>query len=149
MSRKPKHDDRFRVLVVDDHARARDAVADVLRQAQYHVAACASASEALVKLAGEKFDVVITDLQMPGMNGLEFIREIERRRFDVQVLMITAHASVVVGGRGHAPRGVRLHRKAVRRRRPGTLGGASVRSPRSNSRLGCCRTPQASRLRLR
>jgi len=94
MNRISNNADRFRVLVVDDHARARDAVADVLRQAQYHVAACASASEALVKLAGEKFDVVITDLQMPGMNGLEFICEIERRRLDVQVLMITAHASV-------------------------------------------------------
>jgi DNA-binding NtrC family response regulator len=38
--------------------------------------------------------VVVTDLQMPGMNGLEFIREIERRRLAVQVLMITAHASI-------------------------------------------------------
>jgi DNA-binding NtrC family response regulator len=94
MSRKPKTDERFRVLVVDDHASAREAVADVLRQAQYDVAACASAIEALAKLAAGKFDVVVTDLQMPGMNGLEFIREIERRRLDVQVLMITAHASV-------------------------------------------------------
>ncbi len=94
MSRKPKNDERFRVLVVDDHARARDAVADVLTQAEYIVTTCASASEALAKLAGERFDVVVTDLQMPGMNGLEFICEIERRRFDVQVLMTTAHGSV-------------------------------------------------------
>jgi DNA-binding NtrC family response regulator len=94
MSRKVKNDERFRVLVVDDHASAREAVADVLREAQYHVAACASASEALVKLADAKFDVVVTDLQMPGMTGLEFICEIERRRLDVQVLMITAHGSV-------------------------------------------------------
>jgi DNA-binding NtrC family response regulator len=94
MSRKPKTNERFRVLVVDDHASAREAVVDVLRQAQYEVAACASAIEALAKLAAGKFDVVVTDLQMPGMNGLEFIREIERRRLGVQVLMITAHASV-------------------------------------------------------
>jgi DNA-binding NtrC family response regulator len=94
MIRKPKNDERFRVLVVDDHDRARDAVADVLRQAEYVVTTCASASEALGKLTSEKFDVVVTDLQMPGMNGLEFICEIERRRFDVQVLMITAHGSV-------------------------------------------------------
>src|SRR3954469_22595492 len=94
MGRKAKNDDRFHVLVVDDHASAREAVADVLREAQYRVATCASASEALAKLGCERVDVVITDLQMPGMNGLEFICEIERRRIDVQVLMITAHASV-------------------------------------------------------
>jgi DNA-binding NtrC family response regulator len=94
MSRKSKTDERFRVLVVDDHASAREAVADVLRHAHYEVTACASAMEALAKLAGGKIDVVVTDLQMPGMNGIEFIREIERRRLDVQVLMITAHASV-------------------------------------------------------
>jgi DNA-binding NtrC family response regulator len=94
MSRKGKIVDRFRVLVVDDHASAREAVADVLREAQYFVATCASASEALPKLSSERFDVIVTDLQMPGMNGLEFICEIERRRLDVQILMITAHASV-------------------------------------------------------
>jgi DNA-binding NtrC family response regulator len=94
MSRKPKPDERFRVLVVDDHDPAREAVADVLRCAQYDVTACASAMEGLAKLSGSKIDVVVTDLQMPGMNGLEFIREIERRRLDVQILMITAHASV-------------------------------------------------------
>lgn len=94
MSRKTKNDDRFRVLVVDDHAQARNAVADVLRHAGYEVSACASAIEALARLGAEKVDVVVTDLQMPGMDGLEFIREIERRRLDVQVLMITAHASV-------------------------------------------------------
>jgi DNA-binding NtrC family response regulator len=89
-----KTEARFRVLVVDDHAPAREAVADVLREANYGVATCASATEALNRLAGEPVDVVVTDLQMPGMTGLEFIREIERRRLGVQVLMITAHASV-------------------------------------------------------
>ena len=80
--------------MVDDHASAREAVATCCAKREYVVATCASASEALAKLAGERFDVVVTDLQMPGMNGLEFICEIERRRLDVQVLMITAHASV-------------------------------------------------------
>jgi DNA-binding NtrC family response regulator len=89
-----KVEKRFRVLVVDDHARARDAMVDVLRCAQYDVTACASATEALVKLAKRQIDVVVTDLQMPGMSGMEFIREIERRRLGVQVLMITAHGSV-------------------------------------------------------
>jgi DNA-binding NtrC family response regulator len=82
------------VLVVDDHASARRSVVDVLEQAGYSVTACASAAEGIELLGQSMVDVVVTDLQMPGMNGLEFIREIERRRWPCQVLMITAHASV-------------------------------------------------------
>jgi DNA-binding NtrC family response regulator len=85
---------RFRVLVVDDHARARESVADVLRAANYEVSACASANEAIKRLAESPADVIVTDLQMPGMNGMDFIREVERRRWNAQILMITAHGSV-------------------------------------------------------
>ena len=94
MSARSTAKNRYRVIVVDDHARARESVADVLRAADYDVDACASALEALKRLAVKTADVVVTDLQMPGMNGMEFIREIERRRLNVQVLMITAHGSV-------------------------------------------------------
>ena len=55
-----------RVLVVDDHRQARESMADVLRQAGYHVQCVSSALEALKLLEHESFDVVITDLQMPG-----------------------------------------------------------------------------------
>lgn len=83
-----------RVLVVDDHASARESVADVLRHVGHEATACSSGAEALAALRREPFDVVVTDLQMPGMSGLELIREIERLRHRVQVLMVTAHASV-------------------------------------------------------
>jgi len=82
------------VLVVDDNTRARQSMADVLKAAGHEVHACASAMEALKQLEKSSFDVIITDLQMPGMNGLEFIRAIEERKVDSQVVMVTAFASV-------------------------------------------------------
>jgi DNA-binding NtrC family response regulator len=83
-----------RVLVVDDHAAVRESVIDILRQAGYTVEGLASAVEALPLVERQTPDVVITDLQMPGIDGLEFIRQISRRRLPVQVIMITAHATI-------------------------------------------------------
>ncbi len=83
-----------RVLVVDDHASARASVVDALRLSGYRRRCVRKRHEALKRLGAEAFDVVITDLQMPGMNGLEFIREMERRRTNVPTLMVTAHASI-------------------------------------------------------
>ena len=83
-----------RVLVVDDHAEARRSIADVLDQAGHQVQCLSSAVEAAKLLERESFDVVVTDLQMPGMDGLEFIRHLAQRRHGVQVLMVTGHASI-------------------------------------------------------
>ncbi|QDU26977.1 Transcriptional regulatory protein ZraR [Anatilimnocola aggregata] len=83
-----------RVLVVDDNARARQSMADVLRHARHEVFACSSGREALQLLDTEAIDVVVTDLQMPGMTGLELIRALEARKFDGQVVMVTAFATV-------------------------------------------------------
>jgi DNA-binding NtrC family response regulator len=83
-----------RVLVVDDHRQARESMADILRQAGHYVECVSSAIEALQTLDGESFDVVITDLQMPGMSGLEFIRQLERRSHGAQTVMVTAYATV-------------------------------------------------------
>ncbi len=69
-------------------------MSDVLRHAGYQVDACAGAVEALGRMNAEGYDVVITDLQMPGMTGLEFIRQLENRSHGAQVLMVTAHATV-------------------------------------------------------
>ena len=137
MSRKPKHDERFRVLVVDDHASAREAVADVLRQAEYDVIACASASEALGKLAAGK----IRRCRHRSANARH-----ERARIHLRNRAPPDRCAGaddygprigVVGGRSDAARCVRLHRKAVRCCGAGAIGCAGVRSAaivRSSSR---------------
>ncbi|MEX0936784.1 MAG: sigma-54 dependent transcriptional regulator [Pirellulales bacterium] len=83
-----------RVLVVDDHQAARESIADVLRHTGHQVECRGSAREALRVLQDDAFDVVVTDLQMPGMSGLEFIQHVQRQRMGVQMVMVTAHATV-------------------------------------------------------
>ncbi len=94
MNQSPNTNAKPRVLVVDDHAAARESVADVLRHAGYDVVGLGSPMEALPCLEQQVFQLVITDLQMPGMDGLEFISQIRHRRLPTQVLMITGHATI-------------------------------------------------------
>ena len=85
---------RARILVVDDHRQARESMADILRHSGYTVDSLGSAVEALPFLRENPVDLVITDLQMPGMTGLDLMRELSRRPHGAQVIMVTAHASV-------------------------------------------------------
>ena len=82
------------VLVVDDHRPARESMGDILRQAGHEVRCCSSAAEALQEIHRLSYDCIVTDLRMPGMNGLEFIIQLEKREYRAQVVMITAHATV-------------------------------------------------------
>ncbi|MBN1909850.1 MAG: sigma-54-dependent Fis family transcriptional regulator, partial [Pirellulales bacterium] len=83
-----------RVLVVDDHRDARESMAEALRQSGHRVDCCSSAAEALDVIQRNTFDCIVTDLKMPGMTGVEFIIQLERRRYGAEVVMVTAHASV-------------------------------------------------------
>jgi DNA-binding NtrC family response regulator len=83
-----------RILVVDDHQQARESIAFALRNADHRVDCRASAAEALKAIETESYDVIVTDLQMPGMTGLDLISQLERRRYGAQVVMVTAHATV-------------------------------------------------------
>ncbi len=85
---------RGTILVVDDHARARESMADVLLSAGHQVDGCCSAAEALQVVTEQSYDVIITDLRMPGMTGLELIRRLSERAVDSQLIVVTAHASV-------------------------------------------------------
>ena len=82
------------VLVVDDHRSARESMVDILRQSGHEVDSCSSAAEALNTIRRKVFDCIVTDLKMPGMTGVEFIVQLEQRRYGAQVVMVTAHASV-------------------------------------------------------
>ncbi len=80
------------VLVVDDDPAIRDSLRRILTAQQYEVDTAGTAEEALMALPEKPFDVVLTDLQMPGMDGLTLLDEIKRRSPETPVVMITAHA---------------------------------------------------------
>jgi DNA-binding NtrC family response regulator len=83
-----------RVLVVDDEENARIGLSKILEQEGYRVDSVANGREALDFLQRQNVQVVISDLQMPEMNGMNFLRELNRHYPRTQVIMVTAHGGV-------------------------------------------------------
>ena len=81
--------ERPRVLVVDDEDTVRDMVAKALVQAHYDVDTAIDGLSALDRLRATDYDLLITDLKMPGMDGLSVIREARRQASDMPVIIIT------------------------------------------------------------
>jgi len=80
-----------RVLVVDDEKKIRDLLAAYLRADGFEVTEAHDGSEALTKLRRAEPDLVILDVMMPGLDGIEVLREL-RKTSDVYVMMLTARA---------------------------------------------------------
>lgn len=82
------------ILVVDDEAASRESLADVLAEEGFATETATNGLAALTLIDESEFDLVITDLRMPEMDGLELLRELRTRRPQTLVLLMTAHASV-------------------------------------------------------
>ena len=83
-----------KVLIVDDKEMMRDSVATILGRRGHTVIAAASGAAALERIASKKPDLVVTDLQMPGMSGLELLEEIRAVDEDIPVIFMTAYGSI-------------------------------------------------------
>jgi DNA-binding NtrC family response regulator len=88
---------RIRVLVVDDDNLLRRLVAEQLSRSGFEAAAAASAQEALEALGATDYDVVLLDIQMPGMSGLDALRRIRQTEDAPEVIMLTADTSLSTG----------------------------------------------------
>lgn len=83
-----------KILIVDDEENARIGLSKLLSQEGYEVASVANGHEALDYLRKQPVQLVISDINMPEMNGLAFLRELYRTYPDTHVIMITAYGGV-------------------------------------------------------
>ncbi len=83
-----------KILVVDDKELMRDSVATILGRKGHAVIGAPDGETALAKLAEKKPAVVVTDLQMPGMSGIELLAAIRRIDEDLPVVLMTAYATI-------------------------------------------------------
>jgi excisionase family DNA binding protein len=84
---------RPRILVVDDEASIRDLLSKTLALAEYDVDLAPDGRSALDRLRITPYDLLITDLKMPGVDGLTVIREGRRLRPDIPVIIITGYST--------------------------------------------------------
>ncbi len=85
---------RPHILLVDDEERFRQTLAKRLQLEGFEVRACGSGTEGLAALRAEPYDIVILDIRMPGMDGLTALKQIKELAPEVEVIMLSGHASV-------------------------------------------------------
>jgi len=82
------------ILVVDDDEGIRDNIADLLGTEDYRVIVASNANEAMDRLAAEDVDLLLTDFQMPGRNGVELIEAARTTKKDLPAILMTAYLYV-------------------------------------------------------
>jgi two-component system response regulator PilR (NtrC family) len=85
--------DNYRILVVDDEASMRDVLSIMLHREGYHVDSAVDGAQAVKHLQDHSYDLVISDVQMPRMDGLQLLQHVRERSPDTVVIMITAFSS--------------------------------------------------------
>ena len=85
---------KTRILLVDDEKEFVEQLSERLKLRNYDVSAAYSGEEAVDKIRHSLFDVVILDVSMPGMDGIEALRAIKSARPLTEVIMLTGHGTV-------------------------------------------------------
>jgi len=83
-----------RILIVDDEAMPRMTIARALNLLGYRADEAASGAEALSKLAARFYDLMLLDLRMPGLDGVDVMRQVNKLCPDTLVIVLTAHATL-------------------------------------------------------
>lgn len=90
----------IRVLIVDDEDDFRETIVKRLNARKLQAQGANSGIKALEVLKEQEFDVMVLDVKMPDMDGIETLRHVKKMTPDVEVIMLTGHASVEFGLKG-------------------------------------------------
>ena len=82
------------ILVVDDEENAREGLSKILTKEGYSVETAANGKEAIDSIKRSDYDLVITDMRMPLMDGFEVLRELKKLDEGIGVIMITAYGEI-------------------------------------------------------
>ncbi|ABQ47436.1 MULTISPECIES: response regulator [Thermotoga] len=81
-----------RILVVDDEPNIRELLKEELQEEGYEIDTAENGEEALKKFFSGNYDLVILDIEMPGISGLEVAGEIRKKKKDAKIILLTAYS---------------------------------------------------------
>ncbi len=82
------------ILIIEDEKIMRITLEDALRQQGYEVSSCESGRCGMTELYADTYNLVITDVRLPDMNGIDLMREIKKTNYDAEVIVITAYGTI-------------------------------------------------------
>ena len=85
--------DKKKILIVDDDQDICETLSDILDEEGYDVVTACDGQEALEKIRQGSFNLVITDIKMPIMDGMALLKEIEKSHTDIEVIVITSYGN--------------------------------------------------------
>lgn len=83
-----------KILVIDDEKSIRGTLKEILEYENYHVEEAADGAEGLLKAEKEKYDIVLCDIKMPKMDGIEVLEKLHEKNPDLPVVMISGHGNI-------------------------------------------------------
>ena len=83
-----------KVLLVDDEVAFTASLGKVLSRRGFEVETASDGLTALARIVKESFDVIVLDVKMPGMDGIQVLAEIKRLALDLRVILLTGHLSI-------------------------------------------------------
>jgi two-component system OmpR family response regulator len=92
--------EEFKILVVDDEDDFRETIVKRLQKRKMTARGAESGEKALELIEAQPFDVVVLDVKMPGLDGIDTLREIKKRKPLIEVILLTGHASMESGIEG-------------------------------------------------